>query len=138
MNDDAAFDRVKMRRRRAALEDAGLSPARIAAAAAHLARARAALEVVTEAVLARAAVRTAGGFALDPAALTAAPREVGLRALAALLMAAGGRPIAPDSRRWSGCSTRWRPEPWAAASPCMAAASPRRRAGARDFRTPAL
>ena len=39
---------------------------------------------MTEAVLARAARKyDAGGLLLDPAALTAAPREMGLRALAA-------------------------------------------------------
>ena len=95
MNDDASFDRVKMRRALSVLEEAGISAARIAAAAAHMARARAALEVVTEAVLARASRRTASGFAIDPAALTAAPREVGLRALAALLMAVGGQAYRP-------------------------------------------
>lgn len=95
MNDDPAFDRVKIRKARAALADAGLTTARIAAAAAHLARARAALEIVTEAVLARAARPYDGGFALDAGALTAAPREVGLRALAALLQAASGQPYRP-------------------------------------------
>ena len=95
MNDDPGFDRVRMRRAMAALEEAGLSSARIAAAAAHLARARAALEVVTDAVLARASRQIDTGFAIDPAALTAAPREVGLRALAALLMAVGGQAYRP-------------------------------------------
>ncbi len=95
MNDDTAYDRVKIRKARDALADAGLTTARIAAAAAHLGRARAALEVVTEAVLARASTPVAGGFALDPAALAAAPREVGLRALAAILMAVSGQPYRP-------------------------------------------
>ena len=95
MNDDTAFDRVKIRKAQAALADAGLTAARIAAAAAHLGRARAALEVVTGAVLARASTPVAGGFALDPAALAAAPREVGLRALAAVLMAVSGQPYRP-------------------------------------------
>jgi len=95
MNDDDAFDRVKVRKARTALAEAGLTTARIAAAASHLARARAALEVVTEAVLARAARAYDGGFALDTAALTAAPREVGLRALAALLQAASGQAYRP-------------------------------------------
>jgi tRNA(Ile)-lysidine synthase len=90
MNDDPAFDRVRLRKARAALEKAGLSAARIASAAAHLSRARAALEVMTGAVLERASYPLGRGFVLDPAALAAAPREVGLRALAALLMAAGG------------------------------------------------
>jgi tRNA(Ile)-lysidine synthase len=95
MNDDAAFDRVKIRKARAVLAEAGLTAARIAAAAAHLGRARAALELVTGAVLARASTPVDGGFALDPAALAAAPREVGLRALAAVLMAVSGQPYRP-------------------------------------------
>jgi tRNA(Ile)-lysidine synthase len=95
MNDDTAFDRVKIRKAREALAEAGLTAARIAAAAAHLGRARAALEVVTGAVLARASRRVPKGFVLDPAALIAAPREVGLRALAALLMTVSGQPYRP-------------------------------------------
>lgn len=95
MNDDPAFDRVKLRQARAALEKAGLSAARIASAAAHLARARAALEVMTQAVLERASYPLGRGFVLDPAVLAAAPREVGLRALASLLQAAGGQTYRP-------------------------------------------
>jgi tRNA(Ile)-lysidine synthase len=96
MNDDAAFDRVKIRKAAAALDAAGLSPQRIAAAAAHLARARESLEIVTEAVLARAVRTGAGeGVLLDPKALAAAPREVGLRALASVLMAVGGGTYRP-------------------------------------------
>jgi tRNA(Ile)-lysidine synthase len=95
MNEDIAFDRVRIRKAAAALAEAGLSAARIAAAAAHLARARAALETVTAAVLARASRPGAEGFLLDPAALAAAPREIGLRGLAALLKIAGGRAYGP-------------------------------------------
>jgi len=97
MNQDLAFDRVKIRKARAALAEAGLSTARIAAAASHLARAREALEIVTGAVLARAMrpLREEGGILLESAALAAAPREVGLRALAAVLMAVGGQPYRP-------------------------------------------
>ena len=106
MNDDAAFDRVKIRKAQAALAQAGLSPARIAAAASHLARARESLEIVTEAVLARAARKWEGArkgearkgeeaVLLDPAVLAAAPREVGLRALASLLMAVGRQAYRP-------------------------------------------
>ena len=99
MNQDPAFDRVRLRGAAQALAAAGLSAGRIAAAAAHLARARAALEQVTEAVLARA-VRPAGkteqdGLLLDAAALGGAPREVGLRALAAVLMAVSGAAYRP-------------------------------------------
>jgi tRNA(Ile)-lysidine synthase len=97
MNQDPAFDRVKIRKTRVALAEAGLSTARIAAAASHLARAREALEIVTGAVLARAMrpLREEGGVLLESAALAAAPREVGLRALAAVLMAVGGQAYRP-------------------------------------------
>jgi tRNA(Ile)-lysidine synthase len=95
MNDDTAFDRIKMRKAAAVLAEAGLSSARIAAAAAHLARARAALETVTEAVLVRAARAIDEGVLLDPAAIAAAPREVGLRALSAVLMAVSGQAYRP-------------------------------------------
>ena len=96
MNDDAAFDRVKIRKARAALTEAGLTAARIAAAASHLARARESLEIMTEAVLQRAVRKSgAGGILLDPAALAAAPREVGLRGLATVLMAVGDQAYRP-------------------------------------------
>jgi tRNA(Ile)-lysidine synthase len=95
MNEDLAFDRVKLRRIRAALEEAGLSAARVAAAAAHLSRARESLEIVTEAVLARAVRESDRGLLLDPKVLAAAPRELGLRALASVLMAVSGQPYRP-------------------------------------------
>jgi tRNA(Ile)-lysidine synthase len=95
MNEDLAFDRVRLRKARVALEEAGLSAARIAAAAAHLARARESLEAVTEAVLARAMMVGDDGILLDPKALAAAPRELGLRALAWVLMAVSGQAYRP-------------------------------------------
>jgi tRNA(Ile)-lysidine synthase len=95
MNGDPAFDRVKLRQARAALEAVGLTVPRIAAAAAHLSRARAALEVMTEAVLERAAYPLGRGYVLDPAVLAAAPREVAYRALARLLMQVSGQAYRP-------------------------------------------
>jgi len=96
MNQDCAFDRVKVRKAASALAQAGLTSARIAAAAAHLARARESLEVMTAAVLARAVRRQENGSVLlDPAAMAAAPREVGLRTLASVLMAVGGEGYRP-------------------------------------------
>ncbi|HKQ10930.1 MAG TPA: tRNA lysidine(34) synthetase TilS [Rhizomicrobium sp.] len=96
MNEDAGFDRVKIRKARAALSEAGLTPARIAAAASHLARARESLEIMTGAVLQRAAKPSgAGGILLDVAALAAAPREVGLRSLASVLMEVGEQAYRP-------------------------------------------
>ena len=91
MNGEARFARVRIRAALAALEEAGLTAGRIADAARHLARAREALEIVTRAVLRRACRAENGAIALDPAALSAAPREVGLRALAAVLMRVSGR-----------------------------------------------
>ena len=99
MNGEDRFARVRLRKLLPALEEAGLSAARIADAAVHLARARAALEEVTAAVLARAARREASGIHIDPAALTAAPREIALRALAELLMAVSGQSYRPRFER---------------------------------------
>jgi tRNA(Ile)-lysidine synthase len=97
MNEDPRFDRVRLRRAAPVLAEAGLSAARIADAANHLARARQALELATEAVLLRACRRAGDGsdLLLDPRALAAAPRELGLRGLAALLMRVGNQPYRP-------------------------------------------
>ena len=57
--------------------------------------ARESLELLTEAVMERA-VRFGGrGMLLDPEALAAAPRELGLRALASVLMAVSGQAYRP-------------------------------------------
>lgn len=90
MNSETRFARSRVRGLMPALEAAGLSPARIADAAAHLARARAALELATEAVLARTVRPDGARMLLDAEALLAAPRELGLRALATLLMGMSG------------------------------------------------
>jgi tRNA(Ile)-lysidine synthase len=95
MNSEARFARSRIRALLPVLEAAGLSPSRIAGAAQHLARARAALELATEAVLARVARPDGNRVLLDRKALAAAPREMGLRALAALLMAVSGEPYRP-------------------------------------------
>jgi len=100
MNDDTAFDRVKMRNARTVLSEVGITPSRIAAAAAHLARARESLEIATEAVLQRA-VRVDQArpdqerVLLDSRVLAAAPRELGLRSLASVLMAVGRQSYRP-------------------------------------------
>jgi tRNA(Ile)-lysidine synthase len=99
MNADPRFDRVRVREALGVLEQAGLSPQRIADAAAHLGRARDALDVVTAAVLARACRVDGSRVLVETAALGAAPREVGLRALARLLMAVSGQPYRPRFER---------------------------------------
>jgi tRNA(Ile)-lysidine synthase len=81
------------------LEQAGLTRARIASAAGHLTRAREALETVTAAVLARAVRVQEDAVQLDAPALAAAPREVGLRALAQVLMTVSGRSYRPRFER---------------------------------------
>lgn len=95
-NENEAFDRVKARKALAALAPLGLDAARLARTAAHMARARAALEAATTALLADHARLSSFGHAeLDCGALLAAPREVGLRALAAIIRAVGGHDYAP-------------------------------------------
>jgi tRNA(Ile)-lysidine synthase len=95
MNSETRFTRSRMRALLPPLAAAGLSPRRIAQAASHLARAREALDLATAAVLARACHPLNGGWLLDPDALTAAPREIGLRALAALLQKVSGEEYRP-------------------------------------------
>jgi tRNA(Ile)-lysidine synthase len=98
MNSEARFARSRIRALMPALATAGLTPGRIADAAAHLARAREALDLATAAILARALAQVGGGpimLLLDPAALAAAPREIGLRALAALLRTVSGAQYRP-------------------------------------------
>ncbi|HWA88702.1 MAG TPA: tRNA lysidine(34) synthetase TilS [Rhizomicrobium sp.] len=97
MNADPRFGRVRIREAMALL---GIPAARIAGAVAHLGRAREALDEVTAAVLRRACARGEGGAVLvDAPALAAAPREIGLRALAQLLRAVSGQPYRPRFER---------------------------------------
>ena len=114
MNDDPRFDRVRMRKLAPVLAGVGLTPARIASAARHLADAREALELVTEAVLERSscpapAESKQAGILVDPVVLAAAPREVGLRALAALLRQVSGAVYRPRfeslERLWGQLAT---------------------------------
>ncbi len=95
MNGQTRFARSRIRALLPALEEAGLTAQRIADAALHLARAREALDMATAAVLARACRRENGVLLLDAQALAAAPREIGLRALAGLLGNTGGQVYRP-------------------------------------------
>ncbi len=90
-NRNPAFARTRLRGAAVTLAAEGLSPARLAATARSLARARAALESDVAAALARTAWLHPAGFAwLDAAGLAAVPCEIGLRALGAVLAAVGG------------------------------------------------
>lgn len=95
MNADPRFARVRVRAAWPALEAAGLSAARIADATAHLARARAALEAVTGEFLGLHAHFAEDRVLLDGTALAAAPREIGLRVLAAVLGRVSGAAYRP-------------------------------------------
>jgi tRNA(Ile)-lysidine synthase len=99
MNADPRFSRVRMREAMDGLNAAGLTAARIADAAAHLGRAREALDEVTAAVLKRACRADGDVVLVESAALLSAPREVGLRALARLLMGVSGQPYRPRFER---------------------------------------
>ena len=99
-NRDGSFARVRLRRLMPELAREGLTPGRLAAAAGHLGRARAALEVAVATVLARAARPDPAGFVeISPAILAAAPKEVSLRALARCLMTVGGGGYTPRLER---------------------------------------
>ena len=102
-NSDPAFARSRTRDAMSALASAGVTPERIAEAAAHLRRARSAIETAEREVFDRAVTLDPWGYALaDRAALTAAPHEVGLRAVASLLRLAGGNEYPPDLDTLSG------------------------------------
>jgi tRNA(Ile)-lysidine synthase len=95
MNGEVRFARNRIRALLPTLEAAGLTSERISGAALHLARAREALDMATAAVLARVCRRQDEMFLLDPEALAAAPREIGLRALAGLLGTVSGAAYRP-------------------------------------------
>jgi tRNA(Ile)-lysidine synthase len=96
MNDDPRFARVRMRALLPLLDAAGLSPSRLAAAAGHLGRGRDALEGVTDVFLHDHAVFTGKGEALlDARALAGTAPEIGLRALALVLMRVSGASYRP-------------------------------------------
>jgi tRNA(Ile)-lysidine synthase len=86
MNADPRFARVRIRAAWPALTGIGLLPSRIAAAAEHLARAREALDLQTQSLIAEACRLERDIVFLDAARLASAPREIGMRALAAVLM----------------------------------------------------
>ncbi len=95
-NRDRTHGRVRLRQLGDVLAGEGLSPGRLAAAAGHLARARAALEAASAELLAGAARPDPAGFLwLDPEPLARAPHEIRLRALARSLMMVGGADYTP-------------------------------------------
>jgi tRNA(Ile)-lysidine synthase len=95
MNSDPRFARARLRAAWPKLEELGLTPERVADAADHLGRARAALEEMTEGFLQRGARFQDSAAAIDPLRLKMLPREVGLRALAFILGRTSGQEYRP-------------------------------------------
>jgi tRNA(Ile)-lysidine synthase len=95
-NENTDYARVRVRGGRALLATEGLSGERVAATVARLGRARVALESATAQLLGRAVRLHPAGFAwVDAAALAAAPAELGLRGLAAVVATVGGEDYPP-------------------------------------------
>jgi tRNA(Ile)-lysidine synthase len=99
MNADSRFARARVRELLPRLESAGVSTSRIAQAAAHLARAREALDEETRAFLERHSRFGTRSFLLDGRALKLIPREIGLRALSVSLMRVGEGQYRPRFER---------------------------------------
>ena len=99
MNSDPRFARSRLRAAWPSLEEAGLSKERIAAAASHLARARVALDHDVVELLAKASRSAGKDVLLDSGLLATAPREIGLRALARVLMQVSARDYRPRFER---------------------------------------
>jgi tRNA(Ile)-lysidine synthase len=95
MNEEARYARARLRAVWPHLREAGLSPSRIASAAAHLGRAREALDSAAEAFAAMHTRLEKDGTLLDAKALAGLPREIGLRAVASVLGVVSGRPYRP-------------------------------------------
>lgn len=99
MNADPRFARTQIRALLPLLEEAGITAGRIADAAAHLARARRALEKETAAFLSTHCRFTDDGALFDGAALSDLSPELGLRALARMLATVSGEPYRPRFER---------------------------------------
>jgi tRNA(Ile)-lysidine synthase len=99
-NENRAFARVRIREARALVAAEGLGAERLGETMRHLGDARAALETETAGLLARAVRIDPAGLAfLDMVSLLRAPREIGLRALAAVLTTIGGSDYPPRLAR---------------------------------------
>jgi tRNA(Ile)-lysidine synthase len=99
MNSDPRFARTRLRTLMPQLAAAGVAAERIADAARHLARARVALDHNVGSLLAQSSSTSGKSLLLDGGALAAAPREIGLRALARVLMQISARDYRPRFER---------------------------------------
>ena len=96
-NDDARFERVRLRQAMDELEKLGIAPDALARSARRLRRAREALDHAAGDFLRRHASLDDAGFCrIDATAFLDAPQEIALRALARALRGVGGRISAPQ------------------------------------------
>ncbi len=99
-NHDPAFARARLRSVLPGLASLGLGMDRLAETALVMGRARTALHLAVARLLAEAVVLDPAGAALiRPAAFLAAPREIGLRALARVVAVVGGLAYPPRAGR---------------------------------------
>lgn len=112
-NQNAAYARVRFRAAREILEREGLSTDRLLATADHMRRARAALDHYVQTLLREACTwDTLGVGRLSLKALLAAPEEIGLRALAAVLQIGSGQVYRPRFERLQRLYESLRTGPW--------------------------
>lgn len=112
-NQNEAYARVRFRASREVLEREGLSTERLLATADHMRRARAALDHYVAALLRDACAWDACGVGrVSLPALIAAPEEIGLRALAAILQIASGQVYRPRFDRLQRLYESLRSGPW--------------------------
>lgn len=95
MNADPRFGRVRIRQAWPQLNELGLTAAKLADAATHLRRARAALEELTSGFLQRGVRFDEAGAVLDSLRMKMQPREIGLRVLANVLSQVSGEEYRP-------------------------------------------
>jgi tRNA(Ile)-lysidine synthase len=99
-NRNPAFARVRARSVWPRLAPLGITPERLARTARQMARARAALDAQAQALVAAMGAFADGGwYTMRPEALREAHEEIGLRALALVLMAVGGGGYPPRLER---------------------------------------
>jgi tRNA(Ile)-lysidine synthase len=112
-NENPASARVRFRQARALLATEGFTTARLLAAVRHLRRARDAIDAAVSALMAEACAWDAYGVArMAIAPLREAPAEIGLRALARILVCASGAEHGPRFDSLASLYARLLAGPW--------------------------
>lgn len=112
-NENRASARIRFRQAARLLEEEGFTRDRLLETVTHMQRARAAMDHATQQLLATAtAWDQYGAVRVGLRAWAAAPEEIGLRALAALLTAAGGQIYGPRFDSLTRIAAQMRRGPW--------------------------